>query len=126
MKGKMDALKTALANLFTSPAERPRTPADQQPDDARNLHSAESLEKLAGWVQDLPDDDPRLVTLDGLAQHGDLDFNRRGELSASVLSRYCYGHPQEHPSRLFDMFVQACADEDILDLEEGKGGRRES
>ncbi len=126
MTGRMDALKTALANLFTSRAERRRTAADQHPEDTRNLHSAEGLEKLAAWVQDLPDEDPRLVTLAELRQREDFDFHRTGELSASVLSRYCYGHPQEDPSRLFDMFVQACADEDILDPEDGKGGRRES
>lgn len=126
MTGKMEALKTALANLFTSQAGWRPTTADQHAEDARNLHSAEGLEKLAGWVKDLPDDDPRLVALSGLAQQEGLDFHRAGELSASALSRHCYSHPQEDPSRLFDMFVEACVDEDVLDPEGGKGGLSES
>ncbi len=117
MTSKMEALKTALANLFTSQAEWGPTAADQQPEDTRNLHSEEGLEKLAEWVQDLPDDNPRLVTLAELTQQEGLDFHRTGELSASMLSRFCYSHPQEDPSRLFDMFVQACVDEDVLDPE---------
>ena len=115
MTGKMESLKTALANLFTSQAEWGRTAADQQSEGTRNLDSEAVLEKLAGWVQDLPDDDPRLVTLAELSKQEDLDFHRTGELSASMLSRHCYSHPQEDPSRLFDMFVQACVDEDVLD-----------
>lgn len=115
MTGKMEALKTALADLFTTQAEWGETAADQQSEDTRNLDSEEALEKLAGWVHDLPDDDPRLVTLAELRQLEGRDFQRTQGLSASRLSRYCYSHPLEDPSRLFDMFVQACVDEDVLD-----------
>jgi hypothetical protein len=80
----------SIADYVRGNAEWRRQRYDDPHRDPRNLRSAEGLEELAGFVLDLPEDDPRLLTLAELASS--LDEFTPGQQVAWELARFRFYH----------------------------------
>lgn len=71
--------QSALAGYFRAQAEWRLAKAEEYPDDSRNWRSAEDLNRLAEYVELLPDDDPRIVAAGTFGPEDVLEFVGLGE-----------------------------------------------
>ncbi|MGH2560584.1 MAG: hypothetical protein ACRDJH_16090 [Thermomicrobiales bacterium] len=75
--------------------------------DARNLRSASALESLAGFVLDLPEDDPRLQRLAKLAFEGELFVP--GQQTAYEIGRFHFFSDEASFDGFLDNLVELAA-----------------
>lgn len=84
------SLQHALAAHLRFVAEWRRGKMQEFDADPRNLRSAAGLEELAAYVLGLPEDDPRLVTLQRLTMQGEMF--RPGQMVEWEIPRFRFYH----------------------------------
>jgi len=97
-------LQRSISDYARSVAGWRRQRFDDPHQDRRNLRSAEGLEEFAGYVLDLPEDDPRLLILRELASYDD-DFTP-GQQVTWEFARFRFYH--EHST--CDAFITHLAE----------------
>lgn len=67
-------IKGAMTEYLLRVADWRRAKAEEYDRDPRNLRSADAIEELAGFVESLPETEPRLVRLGQLGMVGEIFF----------------------------------------------------
>ncbi|MGI8411454.1 MAG: hypothetical protein ACR2QA_02970 [Solirubrobacteraceae bacterium] len=99
--------------------------AEEYPDDFRNARAADGLKQLAEYVRRLPDNDPRVQSLNPIAvQPTGGDVFSPGAETDRLISRFCFDNDGTPPtddqcSSFFDDVTEQAEREHIQVLKEG-------
>ncbi|WP_261561613.1 hypothetical protein [Frankia tisae] len=113
----VDTARREISAFVDNTARWREMVAEDYPEDERNTRSAAGLRELARWVGDLPDTDPRLVTLVTSAPK---DYFATGgiapaEICQRMTSRYRFGRSDvARPDDWLEMFVADFFNDDDL------------
>lgn len=108
---RVHPLAKYLALFIRDQADWRRAQARRFPDDERNIRSAEGLEELAAYVEQLPDTDRALIQLQELDTFADDDTFIAGANARRLVARYRFESEEETPRDLLRALVAAVVED---------------